>query len=1032
MKVLGIDVGVNSIGWAVLDYDQDSEDGDVIALGSRIFPKGVKDEKGNESPKNEDRRTARSVRRNLRRRANKKALLKKELSNIGLWPSGQASDGANGQANDQAEIDELLNTNPYELRSKAVNEQISKYELGRVLLHLAQRKGYLSNSAKEEEDSETVGKAITELKEQLSESGVQTLGEYLYLKQQNHDGSNFPKIRGMYTARAMYLDEFEKIWDAQSKFYPELLNDNLKYGEAGKQIYPLVPQNRNQDLSYIQQFGIHGLLFFQRAVYWSHDTIGNCILEPEELRISKAHRLAEYFRIWNDINNLKLVYNTKTKERLNEPLTEEQREKLFKKLQYSKTASFNSIRKLLDIDPDIKFNYEWNTNARKGLTGVEIEYDLNKIIGEKYDGLNDWEKNRLSDILIDERLNDVTTRALLAGLREVALTDEQIDELLKIKIKSGRLSYSQKAIKKLLPYLQEGYLLETVNDEQESAKQKAGYEHSWDVEKEITKELPFPPDIPNPVVSVALFEMRKVVNAIVREFGLPDKIVVEFARESLKSIKDRAATARNQKKNRNENEKIKEELENECKISSPSKNDILRYKLWKEQQYRCAYSLKPISQEQLFSGAVHVDHILPRWRSLDDSYLNKVICFSSENIEKGDKTPYEWLAESQPEKLFAMQKFFDDFTYYPFNKKDRLTKDYKIEGFANKDLSNTRYIARETRSYLSNLLPKKDILVINGQLTAQLRYKLGLHNLLDEKGKTREDHRHHAIDAVVIALTNQGIVKKFSDAIKKNDDSFKNLTFEPIKGIRDKTNKKLENVIVSIKPTRKKRGQLHEESVYGATQQLEEPREVSSRPHAKNWIEDKETVTIRKNVDSLTEKEIGQIRDNTIRDIVQKHYDEHGKLGTEPIFMPSGQPIKKVRIAKKLKTAVPRSAKTPFQLVNPGSNYCFVITRNEKDKWVGKPFPLFDVGEKRVENEVMRLFINDTIRLGTEDEGYRFYKVTGTRADGVVYITPINDSRESSKRENLFPRSSWLQSNNCVKVEVDPLGSCKVVNYFTE
>lgn len=1019
MRVLGVDVGVNSLGWALMDLkiDDSQNDGEIIDLGIRLFPKGVKEEKGNESPKNLDRRTARSARRNVRRRAAKKKQLLEELTLIGLWPSAEA------------DLKNLLDSNPYELRAKALDEELSNFELGRVLLHLAQRKGYLSNS-KDEKESETVGKSISELKEQLKVDGYRTLGEYLFSLQKNDDINN-EKLRNRYTSRQMYLDEFQLIWDSQSKFKSDLLTKKLLYGVAGEQNYPLVPVKRDSKVSLIEQFGLHGILFFQRAVYWDHETIGECSLEPSELRASKAHIVSDKFRIWNDINNLKIVFNSETKERLNQELTQEQREQLFCELMKCKTKSFKVAKKSLGIAEEFLFNYEHNSKGRDKLLGSSISKDLSEILNEKYGKVNDWERSRICELLIDERLNEETRTSLLQNSTKLELTDEEIEALSRIKIKSGRMSYSTKAMSKLIPFLEKGHRLETLDEEKESARSLAGYEMSWHNNNDISSSLPLPPDMLNPVVNASMTQIRKVMNAVVKKHGKPEKIVVELSRDSQRTIQQRADISKDQSKREKTNDKIRKKLIEEFGISHPKMKQILRYKLWEEQSYRCVYSLDPIRQEDLFSGKVHIDHIYPRWRSMDDSYLNKVLCFESENREKGDLTPSEWLNESNPDKKFAILQFLDSMTYYPFPKKNKIIKDDESLGsFTNNDLSNTRYIAREAKNYFSNLVEKKNISVINGKLTSQLRYKLGLHNLLDEKGKTREDHRHHAIDAVVVGLTNPNVIKLFSDSLRKNDSNFRDFKFEPVIDLKQKVQDALDEVLVSVRPTRKKRGQLHDETIYGATQKNESPVETDLRKHAKDWVEKEGVVSIRKSVESLSKKEIGQIKDRTIREILEQAWQVHGDLKS-PVFMPSGRQIKKVRIAKKLSNVVPRSKANLFQLVDPGNNFCFVITINKKGKWEGKPFPLFAVGASRVENEVMRLFKNDTIRLG-EEGSYKFYRVTQLKANGQMKAVRLNDARKADEQEKLLKASSYFQNQKCVKVEVDPVGEYKVVNYFTE
>src|SRR5581483_1349166 len=212
--VLGLDIGSNSIGWALIDETNKK----IVGAGVRVFPEGVdRDQKGGEISKNETRRIARGMRRQIARRARRKRKLREALTLAGLLPG----DGAT-----QRELD---SANPYDLRRRALDERLQPFEIGRILVHLNQRRGFLSNrkadKQKKKEDSETLAE-ISALAGEMEQAGHRTLGEHLAA---SYAANPLARIRGKHTRRDMFEQEFNAIWEAQRQYYPELLTDALKY-----------------------------------------------------------------------------------------------------------------------------------------------------------------------------------------------------------------------------------------------------------------------------------------------------------------------------------------------------------------------------------------------------------------------------------------------------------------------------------------------------------------------------------------------------------------------------------------------------------------------------------------------------------------------------------------------------------------------------------------------------------------------------------------------------------------------------------
>ncbi|MBM4207800.1 MAG: hypothetical protein FJ190_07190 [Gammaproteobacteria bacterium] len=295
-RILGLDLGSNSIGWALLE-EQDCKPTKLIDVGSRIFIKAA--EEKTPTPKNVKRRNARLTRRVLQRRARRKARMLNYLIQLGLLPQ---------ELKDNLAPEITLNTlgNPYQLRAKALDKPLTTFELGRIFLHLVQRRGFLSNRktllgdmvddpdvldvlAEEEEKVETSterGKEesafkadINQLKATIAEAGYRTLGEYL-ASLDHHDCKRNRATEGghLRTDRQMYGDELDLIWQQQRQHHP-VLNDKVKEE-------------------------IEQTIFYQRPLKLKEDRIGKCSLEPDKYRAKVAWLECQRFRYLQDINNL--------------------------------------------------------------------------------------------------------------------------------------------------------------------------------------------------------------------------------------------------------------------------------------------------------------------------------------------------------------------------------------------------------------------------------------------------------------------------------------------------------------------------------------------------------------------------------------------------------------------------------------------------------------------------------------------------------------------------------------------------------
>lgn len=1054
-KTLGLDLGTNSIGWAIVD----SEANKILGMGSRIFPEGVVnlgEGEGRETSKNASRTEARGIRRQIFRRRLRKKFLLRELAKNDLCPLNYTSVKMWNEKDffQNPVINEWFQLNPYELRAKAITEKLSLEEIGRIFYHLIQRRGFQSNSrsAGTDENEKSVifkgdskiGKiGISETMESIEES--KTLGSYLQSispKENEPYSGELERIRNRYTTRQMYIDEFEKIWEFQKQFHPQLTPE-LKtiFGGRKKDGY-------EED----------GVLFHQRPLRSQKHLVGNCSFEPKKTKCKISSIPFELFRANQWANTVMCDFNGKKEE-----LTNEERQKIVNLLLRKEKIKFKDVKKALNkLDGGYQFNYKDNDSIVGSTTISNLANK--KFFGDKWFKFSEKEQEDIWHILSDfddrEKLKEY-------AINKWGFDEERAIKISKFNLKDGYSNLSRKAINNILPFLKLGYMYDVavalggvknalgekweeneeflidnvpsivrsnlkggyidhlknmlINEYGTSEKQLTKlYHHSSNIDtEELLSKLPVNKfadkeiqSIKNPVVITALFEIRKLVNEIIDEYGKLDEIKIELARDLKISKTKRNEIRREQKRLERENDRVKDELNYVGQKNNHV--NILKYKLWEECNKTCPYTGKTISVNQLFTGEVQIEHIFPWSRSLNDSYMNKTLCFADENRAKGNLTPYEFYSKQGEQKWEDIKKqalnCFKNKPNYPnsYAKFKQFVKQKHDSDFISRQLNDTRYISKEAKNYLSKICDK--VLVAPGQMTANLRHHWGLNSILNTEGdtKTREDHRHHAIDALVMACST---TKHLQELTKWNryNRSYELAEFpQPWTTFRQDAEKKAEEILVSHKKNNnvltvrthkvKKngkvyhnigvaaRGQLHKETVYGKR----------TAPNSK------EAYHVRKPIDSLTTiKHIDKVVDAKIRELIMKRIEalggfNKGKIpdGTffttnedgerQPeIFLPNknGQPvpIKKVRIKENIGGA--EQLKTNInQHVNPRSNHHVLIYKDNDDKLKEEIVTFWTAVERKRQNTpiiqlpldgkeiVTSLQINDMFVLGLDED----------------------------------------------------------------
>lgn len=1049
-RILGLDLGTNSIGWALIDDKLNKIEG----IGSRIFPMGVENlgDGDNEMSKNASRTGARGVRRQFFRRRLRKKVLIKALSENKMCPM-EANDFEEWKKAKQFPSEKLATwfaLNPYELRHKALKEKLSLEEIGRIFYHLIQRRGFLSNSRKGGNDDGAIFKG--NLKEgkigidhTLESIEGTTLGSYLYEiypKQNQPFQDGLERIRNRYTTRKMYIDEFELIWDKQAQFHL-VLNDDLKTLFGG----------RKQD-----DYKDDGILFHQRPLRSQKHLVGNCSFEPSKTKCPISAIPVEMFRIWQWVNTVE--YNGKK-------ISQEEKTTLVEQLLSFDKIEFKKLRKAIAKESaDFKFNYKDDDR----IVGTHTISNLSnkKFFGKKWFDFSEKEQEDIWHVL---HFFDSKSNLKEYAIKNWNFKEEQAVAIAKFNVKDGYASLSRKAISNILPFLQQGYtydiavvmggikntfgekwqndtaennqkqvdiidnvegivrskisggFIDTIKDllrkdfEFNDKQLKKLYHHSAAIDATaLLEKLPVGKDadkeiqaIRNPIVITALFELRKLVNELIEEHGQLDEIKVEMARDLKISKSQRNKIRRDQKRLERENDRVKSEVEKYTRVSH---DNILKFKLWEECKRTCPYTGVAIPVSKLFTGEVQIEHIHPWSRSLNDSFNNKTLCYADENRRKGDKTPFEFYGNDELDWISKKEqalKLFSDTKEYPnsYQKFKRFVQVKFDDDFSSRQLNDTRYISKEAASYLAQVCKKVN--VSPGQMTANLRQKWGLNTVLnDENTKTREDHRHHAIDALVMACGKTSYLQELSkwNRYNRNYDlkdfpmPWETFRFDAEKAV-DKiliSHKRITNDI-TIRYTKVEkngkthinrgvaaRGQLHKETVFG-----------------KRNFNGEEAYHVRKSIDSLTtEKQLEKVVDEAIKKLIHKRIQELGGFvkGTIPantffvvdengvkqpqIFLPnkngSPVPIMKVRMKENIGGAE-KLKDTINQWVNPRNNHHVLIYKDEKGNLKEEISTFWTVVERKRTGEavyklrsdgkeiVTTMHINDMFLLGlNEDE----------------------------------------------------------------
>lgn len=753
---LGLDIGIASVGWAVLENNIDGEPIKIERLGVRIFDKA---EETDGSPLAKHRREARGQRRTIRRKRHRKDRIKQLIQQNGIMTRVEMSEMFEHSQ---------FETSVYELRVQALERTLTKQEFVRVLIHLAQRRGYKSNSKSEEAKDKENGKvksAISENKQCMEENGYRTIGEMLLNDDRfwecNPDGTkifvphNHLDDYRTTVERSMVEDEIRLIFSQQ-----RALGVSYATAEFEEAYLEIWGSQRNFDEGPGGKSPYGGNMI--------EKMLGHCTFEKDEPRAAKGSYSAEYFRLLQDVNHLRLVKNNGE----SSALTAEQKQIYIDLVMKSAAASYAQLRKKLELSNDISFNMlrygsdEIGKVERKKLGHMKFYHEMRKA-------LNTVQKDAISTVSWEQR--DEIARILLcyksddkrkAQLEKLDIPREFIPALLTLST-SKTAHLSAKSLRKLIPYLEKGMTYA------EACKEVYG-EHKSSITKKNKLSLFDIELINNPVVRRAVSQTIRVINAVVREYGAPEVVRVELAREMGKPYDVRTQITKKQEANAKKNEELRQQIK-KIKGAEPTGQDIVKFKLFQEQKGVCLYSGQNLDITRLFeAGYVDVDHIVPYSISFDDSYTNKVLVRSPENRQKGNRIPADYF-KSDPARWQRFETLVNTRVHNWKKKRNLLTQALSEEqknGFKQRNLVDTQYIARVIYNLINDHLQfaetgkydkKRRTQAVNGAITAHVRKRLGIQ-------KIREDgDLHHAVDAAVVACVSPGMIQKVTQYTKHRE-----------------------------------------------------------------------------------------------------------------------------------------------------------------------------------------------------------------------------------------------------------------------
>lgn len=955
-NILGLDLGSGSIGWSVIQEGENNRT--ILGMGSRIIPLSPDDTtqftQGKSITKNADRTAFRTQRKGYDRYQLRRHYLTQYLHKLGMLPDER--------------LIKLPQTELWEIRAKAVTEKIELPELGRVLYHLNQKRGYKSGKADfQDKKSSKYLSDVSDRYKELQEKGI-TIGQKFYAELKAD-----PKYRckDRVYPRIAYIEEFDRIMECQRKYHNILTDEHIAH-------------LRNH------------IIYYQRPLKSCKHLVGECSLAQMTYRLPdgsiksrpikvapKSSPLFQVCKIWESINHINLQRDHERFE-----ITPAHRQALFTHMNSKEKLKINDLHKILGIK---KHDGWWGGKAiGSGLQGNTTVITLqNALTGySRADELLCFELKTCEIEIADPETGEIATRLIIDPAfeqeplyrlwhtlysiddtdvldrileRKFGIEDSEIREkLTQIDFtKTGYGNLSSIAMRRILPYLRQGYVYS-------EACFMAGYNHSNSITREenLARELaehlrPITKgELRQPIVEKILNQMVNLVNALIDRYGRFDEIRVELARELRQSREERDKTYKNQLDNQKRNEAIAQRILSETGLT-PTRSRIQKFRMCEESHHRCIYCGQPINRTAFLQGYdTEVEHIIPRSLYFDDSYNNKVCACRTCNQAKNNRTAYDYMS-SLPEETFhnyldRIKSMHDNKEISDTKYKYLLTKGEEIpRDFLSRQMRESQYISRKAIAMLQDVC--HDVYATSGSVTAYLRHVWGWDNVLHDLNRERYraggltemreidnrtvecikdwnkrlDHRHHAIDALTIACTRHEYIHRINTLSTQAEEG-DHVSLE--RYIRQQPHfsyaevcAAAEKILVSFKAgkrvaTKGKRYIYRGGKRILAQEGITVPRGALSeqsvygqiaryRKDKKGKVSFQYESVLKYPIESIDAKTLSDVVDAGIRKILQQRLDEYGgnakKAFATPVYTAGGHLIRTVRCFTGLKAVVP-------------------------------------------------------------------------------------------------------------------------------
>ena len=1039
---LGLDIGTNSIGWWLYETDGFGPDvtiSGVIDGGVRIFSDG-RDPKSGASLA-VDRRAARSMRRRRDRYLRRRATLMKVLSGAGLMPA------------DPTEAKTLAELDPYELRAMGLDEALPLTHLGRALFHLNQRRGFKSNRKTDRGDNESgkIKDATQRLDWAMQDAKARTYGEFLHKRRARaSDPRKVPTVRtrlsiatrggpssqeeagyDFYPDRRHLEAEFHALWSAQVEHHPSILTGDLRDH-------------------------VFETIFYQRPL--KEPEVGLCLFSGhhgvpgDERRLPRAHPLTQRRTLFETVNQLRVISDGGA----TRPLSKAERDtvvhaldnKAATKSLSAMSMTLKALKKVLKLRDEERFTLETGVRDAIACDPVRASLAHPDRFGPRWSTL-DWEAQweivrRMRAIQSDE-----DNIALIAWLIEThGLDDPHAKATADAPLPEGYGRLGLSATQAILTHLKKDVVTYS------QAVEQCGWHHSNQRTGECFDRLPYYGEvlqrhvipgsynskddeitrfgrITNPTVHIGLNQLRRLVNKIIEVHGKPAQIVVELARELKLSEQQKRDEVKRIRETTADARRRSAQLEELGQPDTGHNRMLLR--LWEDLGPAigprcCPYTGKTISVTMLFDGSCDLDHILPYSRTLDDSFANRTLCLKEANRQKSNRTPWEaWGNTRDWDAIEANLKNLPESKRWRFSP-DAMLRFEDGDGFLDRSLVDTQYLARIARSYLDTLFTVGGhVWVVPGRMTEMLRRHWGLNSLLSDadrgavKSKNRTDHRHHAIDAAVVAATDRSLLNRISRAAGQGEEAGQSAeliareTPPPWEGFRGDIEARLKSMIVSHRADHGRidldarkhgrdstTGRLHNDTAYGivdATTVVSripllslKPGDIVITPKGKN-IRDAQ---LRRALETATKGKEGKEFEAALSEFAVKEGPYRG--------------IRRVRLVETLQESARVEVSIgggtrPLKAYKGDSNHCYELWRLPDGKVKPQVVTTFEANadvEKRphpAAKRILRIFKRDMVTLDRDGETQICYVQRLDLANGLFLSPHLEANADSRNRD---------------------------------